>query len=144
MDLERRLLISNMTKVELAEKIGVTSASISRYCKSQRMPKPGILKKMADVFGITVDELLNDTNFVGSKPMDMDSVEKFAEMLLKKCEREKNRAKLAYDIALDQYTKGHASKGYLVTSMERNMTLYGYDIPEFINNTLNEIKSNRK
>lgn len=143
MDLERRLLINNMTKVELAEKIGVTSATISRYCKSQRMPKPDILKKIADVFGITVDELLSDTNFAAIKPMDMDSVEKFVELLLKNCKERKDHAKLIYDMALERYNKGYATRDDLIMLMDRKMTLYGHEIPEFINYMLEEIKSNR-
>lgn len=43
---------------ELAQKIGVTKAAISRYESGQREPRIEHIKAIADVFGISTDELL--------------------------------------------------------------------------------------
>ena len=48
-----------MTQRELAEKVGTTEASVSRYLKNGRMPKADVLWKIAQALGVTTDELLN-------------------------------------------------------------------------------------
>lgn len=49
---------SGMTQRELAEKIGVTGASVHRYINGDRNPKGSTIVKIADVLGTTSDYLL--------------------------------------------------------------------------------------
>ena len=47
-----------MTLEELASKSGVSGASLNRYELGQRVPNIVIAKKIANVLGCTIDELL--------------------------------------------------------------------------------------
>ena len=51
-----------MTQRELANEIGVTETSISRYISGQRVPKSNIVVYMADVLNTTTDYLLGRTD----------------------------------------------------------------------------------
>ena len=46
------------TQAELAEKIGVTQSTVAQWEKGKTLPTGSKLTKVADVLGITVDELL--------------------------------------------------------------------------------------
>lgn len=48
----------NMTQKQLAELIGVTEATVSRYMSGERTPKSGILANMATALRTTSDYLL--------------------------------------------------------------------------------------
>lgn len=48
----------NMTQKQLAELIGVTEATVSRYMSGERTPKSGILANMATALHTTSDYLL--------------------------------------------------------------------------------------
>lgn len=50
-----------MTQRELANQIGVTEVSISRYISGQRMPKANIVVYMADALNTTTDYILGRT-----------------------------------------------------------------------------------
>lgn len=50
-----------MTQRELANEIGVTETSISRYISGQRVPKSNIVVYMADVLNTTTDYILGRT-----------------------------------------------------------------------------------
>jgi transcriptional regulator with XRE-family HTH domain len=47
-----------ITQRELAEKIGVTEVTISRYLSGERNPRIEIVSKIANFFNVTVDYLL--------------------------------------------------------------------------------------
>lgn len=47
-----------MTQRELAEKIGKTEVSVSRYCSGQRVPKGPVIVKMAQALNVKTDYLL--------------------------------------------------------------------------------------
>ena len=51
---------ANMTQSELAILLGVTEVTISNYERGEREPSIDNLKKMAEIFGVTVDELIAD------------------------------------------------------------------------------------
>lgn len=53
------LLTGKMTQRELAEKIGVTEATLSRYVSGQRVPKATTIAKMAKVLNCDVNYLIN-------------------------------------------------------------------------------------
>lgn len=48
---------SNMTQKELATKINVTEASMSRYLKDERIPRIDVLVNIARVFNVSVEYL---------------------------------------------------------------------------------------
>ena len=50
-----------MTQRELANQIGVTEVSISRYISGARMPKANIVAYMADALNTTTDYILGRT-----------------------------------------------------------------------------------
>ena len=50
--------IKGLSQIELAEKIGVKSNTISQYESGKRNPNFKILKKLAKVLNCTVDELI--------------------------------------------------------------------------------------
>lgn len=52
---------NGMTQRELANQIGVTETSISRYISGARMPKANIVVYMADVLNTTTDYILGRT-----------------------------------------------------------------------------------
>ncbi len=51
---------AKMTQAELAIMLGVTEMTISNYERGEREPSIDNLKKMADIFGVTVDELISE------------------------------------------------------------------------------------
>lgn len=53
---------NGMTQRELANQIGVTEVSISRYISGQRMPKANIVVYMADALNTTTDYILGRTD----------------------------------------------------------------------------------
>ena len=48
----------DMSQAELAEILGVTQQAVGRWEKNLNMPDLGMLKKIADFFHVTTDELL--------------------------------------------------------------------------------------
>lgn len=46
------------TQEQVAESIGISYVSLSRYETGQRMPKMNILSRLADHYGVTVDEIM--------------------------------------------------------------------------------------
>lgn len=52
----------NMNQAELAEKIGITAATLSRNINGVNPPKAEIVSLIADFFDVSVDYLLGRTN----------------------------------------------------------------------------------
>jgi len=50
--------LNNLTQQELADKIGVSCSTIGKYETNDREPNAQMLVNLADIFNITVDELL--------------------------------------------------------------------------------------
>lgn len=50
---------SNMTQVQLADKLGVTNKAISKWENGKCMPDYGIIKPLCQELGITVSELID-------------------------------------------------------------------------------------
>lgn len=49
---------NGMTQLELAEKIGVTDKAVSKWERDISCPDVSSLPKLAEIFGVTVDELM--------------------------------------------------------------------------------------
>lgn len=60
--IEEILESSNMTQKELANKAGVTEATISRYLSGARSPRGEILSKIASILGVSTDYLLGNSD----------------------------------------------------------------------------------
>lgn len=54
-------LEKNMTQRQLADKVGVDRTSLSSYENNKRVPDLFILCSLADIFGISLDELVGRT-----------------------------------------------------------------------------------
>lgn len=52
----------NMTQIELANKIGITNVTISRYLSGERKPRIEIITKIANAFSVTTDYLLGNSD----------------------------------------------------------------------------------
>lgn len=59
-NIKRALERQGKTQRELAEDIGITEASMSRYIHGDRVPKATMLVKIANALGVTADQLLSD------------------------------------------------------------------------------------
>lgn len=59
-NLKKALEINGMEQQELAEKVGITDVTVSRYINKHRTPNSEILKKIADVLGVSTDWLLKE------------------------------------------------------------------------------------
>ena len=53
---------AGLTRAELGERVGVAGRSIINYENGERIPYGDVCAKMAEVFGITTDELLGTEN----------------------------------------------------------------------------------
>jgi transcriptional regulator with XRE-family HTH domain len=60
-----------ITQRDLANKIGITEVSISRYIHGTRIPNANIIKKIAEVLEVSVGEIL------GEKDKTEEETEKF-------------------------------------------------------------------
>ena len=49
---------NGMTQLELAEKMGVTDKAVSKWERDLSFPDVNSLPKLAEIFGVTVDELM--------------------------------------------------------------------------------------
>lgn len=65
--LKKALQHRNMTQAQLAEHIGVTRATLSRYVNGEREPRFATAQKIADVLQIHIDQLLGES----SDPMEI-------------------------------------------------------------------------
>lgn len=56
------------TQVEIAEKLNYSDKAISKWERGESLPDVETLKKLADIYGVTVDYLLNDNTGSKKKP----------------------------------------------------------------------------
>lgn len=54
------LKINNLSQKELAQKIGATECSISKYCNDKRKAHINQLNQMAKVLNVSLDELIGN------------------------------------------------------------------------------------
>lgn len=47
----------NMSQLELAEKLDVSTSTVSDWCKGNKMPRVDKLAKLCDIFGIRVEDI---------------------------------------------------------------------------------------
>ena len=61
-NLKKLRLAKNLTQTELAERVGMTKATISAYENGTRLPSYDVLIKLAHQFKVTTDNLLGFSN----------------------------------------------------------------------------------
>ena len=60
MTLKRRRIEAGLTQIEVAERTGIIQPLISDYERGKYKPKYAYAKRLADLFGCTVAELMDD------------------------------------------------------------------------------------
>lgn len=95
---------SNMTQEEVAQRLGVTRATYSRYELGQREPNVEMLKNISNVFNVSVDFLVNTNKY------NKDAVLNSTEQKLLQIFRDLNVQGQDYimqtiDMAKDKYIK---------------------------------------
>ena len=73
----------DMTQVEIAESLGVKPATISKYESGTLEPNIESLKKLAEIFNVSVDELIKEDDFDISKINILEILREQKEMGLK-------------------------------------------------------------
>lgn len=62
---------NGMTQLELAEKMGVTDKAVSKWERDLSFPDIGSIPKLAEIFGVSVDELMQGkTNIAENQAVD--------------------------------------------------------------------------
>lgn len=74
-----------MTQAQLADRLGVTNKAVSKWETGEAMPETALLVPISEIFGVTVDELLNgrrseEKDFYGEEPKE-EPAEDFREFL---------------------------------------------------------------
>ncbi len=59
--------VSGMTQLELGERLNYSDKTVSKWERGESIPDAGMLKQIADVFGVSVDYLLQEDH---EKPAD--------------------------------------------------------------------------
>lgn len=55
---KKDLIVTSLTQVELAERLGVTQPLISKWFSGKVIPRPETLKKLSKVTGTPISELI--------------------------------------------------------------------------------------
>ena len=63
-NLKKLISKNNITQKELADRVGVTAASMTDYCKARRLPTVEFLVALKQLFGISIDEFLTQSLIV--------------------------------------------------------------------------------
>lgn len=74
--LGRILSEKGLNQVELAEKVGVSHASVNRWIAGKDFPRYGKLKKLIRILGVTPTELLGDFPSVSIVQADIKPLDK--------------------------------------------------------------------
>lgn len=61
---------AGLTQVQLAQKLGYSDKSVSKWEREEGVPDIYILKEIADLYGITVNDLIGDGNVTKKKKTD--------------------------------------------------------------------------
>ena len=77
MRLEEKLTVlrkeSGYTQLDLAEKVRVSRQAISKWETGRALPSAEKLKYLSELFGVSVDYLLNDDITEGTTPRELGS-----------------------------------------------------------------------
>lgn len=98
---------AGMTQEELSEKIGVTAQAISKWENDLSYPDLEIVRRLAEIFGITVDQLLNGEDSVPAvRVVETEHPEK---RILQICVETEGTTKVNVRIPVGLVEKAHAA-----------------------------------
>ena len=104
---------ADMTQSELADRLNLTRQAVSRYEKGDSFPDISVLVKIAEIFGITIDELIGAGTPTEGESALLKSAALGAEMDCRKCSLHdlENIAPLLKPSVLDRAVQGFAAQG---------------------------------
>ena len=76
-------IAKGLSQGELADKLGMTRDLVTYYERAAKNPSLETVKKVADFFGVTVGEMLNDTSRGVKKPGPPSKIHQLAERIAK-------------------------------------------------------------
>lgn len=76
---------AGMTQAELGEKLHYTDKAVSKWERAESVPDVMALKKLAEVFGVTVDALLTEPEKWGPPPTLRSETETYSRMFIVLC-----------------------------------------------------------
>lgn len=71
-----------LTQLELAEKINYSDKAVSKWERGESVPDIFVLKSLADLFGVSVDDLLSPQKNIRPKPALKDIFVKYKKLLI--------------------------------------------------------------
>ena len=74
-------IAKGLSQAQLGEALGMDRGLVAYYERAARNPSLELVQKIADFFGVTVGELLNDTTRTAKKPGPPSQFAKIAERL---------------------------------------------------------------
>ena len=113
----------NMKQSELAEKIGVTSKTVSRWETGKYMPDLSLFTEISKILGVTINELLNGERLVKKKNSDSIEIEI-------KLEIEQKQYNSLFNYFLKENNKHTNKKQHDIYFSPRNPTFFGGDIDD--------------
>jgi transcriptional regulator with XRE-family HTH domain len=76
-------IAKGLSQGELADKLGMTRDLVTYYERAAKNPSLETVKKIADFFGVTVGEMLNDTARGAKKPGPPSKIHQLTERIAK-------------------------------------------------------------
>jgi transcriptional regulator with XRE-family HTH domain len=97
----------DMTQRELAQRLGITEVSVSRYINGKHTPHTDILNRIAQILNTTTDYLLSGSEkFVYTPPSDTEPLENFIrEFSIMDTDEQKKTIQSLFDILLEDKKK---------------------------------------
>ena len=73
---------NNLTQVELAEKLNYSDKAVSKWERAESVPDLVVLKNIADLYGITIDDLLKDKDITKIKVKSIAKNRKLSHLMI--------------------------------------------------------------
>lgn len=89
--IKRARMLAGLSQKELAEKLGFSDKTVSAYETDRAIPPIPTIKKIADVTGARIDELINGQAKNNIHKPDNDTVEKKLELILEELRNISNK-----------------------------------------------------
>lgn len=106
----------NLTQADLAQKLGVVRTAITNYETNRTMPDPAALNELANLFNVSIDYLLGNTN----TPIDNLSVKEEKD-IAKKLDELKETLESQSGLLFSGSEMDEETKEFLLASLERTI-----------------------